>query len=300
MAKHKKKKKKDKKKGAGKGSLAERFDKHVLYEAAVQSPEADIEFFDKVYRQTRGQAPVRLREDFCGTAKLSVTWCASSDERRAFGVDLDEATLAWGQRVNVEPVAEQIGDRLELVRGDVRDALMPADGVGADVNCAMNFSFCVFKTRAELLRYLKAAFATTAPGGLFFMEMYGGSEAMTELEDDRDVEDEELGLEFVYRWEQASFNPITHETLCHIHFVFEDGSKIARAFTYDWRLWTLPELRELLLEAGFDKVRVFWETVEDDEDDPDIMTGTGEYEEVEEVENQDAWLVYVVGERAEA
>ncbi len=294
--KHKDKKKKKKKRA----TMAEQADAHVLYQLAVQSPEADVEFFERVYLETRGTKALRLREDFCGTGKLSVTWCLSDKERRAFGVDLDQATLDWGREQNVQPHAKKLGDRLELARGDVRDAILPADGIGADINCAMNFSFCVFKTRKHLLEYLKSAFACTAPGGLFFMEMYGGSEAMTELEDDREVDGDGEVPDFTYRWEQASFNPINHETLCHIHFVFEDGSKISRAFTYDWRLWTLPELRELLLEAGFDKVRVFWETVEDDPDDPETMTGTGEYEEVTEVENQDAWLVYVVGERAEA
>ncbi len=41
------------------------------------------------------------------------------------------------------------------------------------------------------------------------------------------------------------------ETLCHIDFKFEDGSVQKRAFSYDWRLWILPEIREVLAEAGF-------------------------------------------------
>ena len=130
------------------------------------------------------------------------------------------------------------------------------------------------------------------PGGLFFMEMYGGSEARTELEDEREVEN------FIYVWDQDFYNPINHHTRCYIHFRFPDGSELQRAFTYEWRVWSLPELQELLVEAGFENVRVFWETVDEDEDDPDMLTGTGEYEEVTEVENQDSWLVYVVGERA--
>jgi len=30
-----------------------------------------------------------------------------------------------------------------------------------------------------------------------------------------------------------------------------------RAFSYYWRMWTLPELQELLQEAGFVKVTVY-------------------------------------------
>lgn len=29
---------------------------------------------------------------------------------------------------------------------------------------------------------------------------------------------------------------------------------------YDWRLWTLPEIRELLGEAGFSRSDVYWES----------------------------------------
>jgi SAM-dependent methyltransferase len=291
MAKHKKKKKKKNRSGP---TIADRADKHVLYEKAVQSPDADIEFFEKVYRDTRGAEPLRFREDFCGTASLSTQWIASGPERRAYGVDLCAETLDWGRERNLEKNPEVDPSRIELVQGNVLDGLMPRDGIGADIGCAMNFSFCVFKTRSDLLAYLKKAYETLAPGGLFFMEMYGGPEARTELEDEREVEN------FIYVWDQDSYNPINHHTRCYIHFRFPDGSVLERAFTYEWRVWSLPELQELLVEAGFVNPRVFWETVDDDPDDPDVLTGTGEYEEVQEVENQDSWLVYVVGERAEA
>jgi SAM-dependent methyltransferase len=287
MAKHKKKKK-----NKGGPSIADRADKHALYEKAVQSPEADIEFFEKVYRDARGgKDPLRFREDFCGTATLSCTWVGSGEGRRAFGVDLSAETLAWGRKRNLELNPDIDPSMVELAEGNVLDGLMPSDGVGADIGCAMNFSFCVFKTRPMLLAYLKKAHETLAPGGLFFMEMYGGSEARTELEDEREVEN------FIYVWDQDYYNPINHHTRCYIHFRFPDGSEMPRAFTYEWRVWSLPELQELLVEAGFENVRVFWETVDEDEDDPDTLTGTGEYEEVTEVENQDSWLVYVVGER---
>ena len=32
-----------------------------------------------------------------------------------------------------------------------------------------------------------------------------------------------------------------------------------RAFTYDWRLWSLPETRDVLADAGFRKTIVYWE-----------------------------------------
>ena len=57
--------------------------------------------------------------------------------------------------------------------------------------------------------------------------------------------------------------------LCHIHFSFPDGSKIKKAFTYDWRLWTLPEIRELLLEAGFQRATVYWEGTNEETEEGD-------------------------------
>ncbi|HYE02244.1 MAG TPA: hypothetical protein VD963_03305, partial [Phycisphaerales bacterium] len=38
-----------------------------------------------------------------------------------------------------------------------------------------------------------------------------------------------------------------------------DGRKLRRAFTYDWRLWSIPEVRDLLHEAGFPGVTVYTE-----------------------------------------
>lgn len=270
---------------------AELADRHALYEKAVQSPEMDIEFYDKTFRALRGRKPMVLREDFCGTANLSAAWCRSDRARKAIGVDFDPEVLAWGRARNLDG-RPALAKRVKLVEGNV---LEPIRGK-ADITCAMNFSYCVFKTRAQLRRYFEMAHAGLKKDGLFICEIYGGTEAVVELEDT----DEKDG--FTYHWEQELYDPITHHTVCHIHFSFSDGSKLERAFTYDWRLWTIPELRELLEEAGFRRVRVYWEEMEepdeDEEDDEDgELEGTGEYVEVEHAENQEAWLCYIVAER---
>src|SRR5690606_16433642 len=114
----------------------------------------------------------------------------------------------------------ELRGRLQLVHGDARDVRR----TGADIVCAMNFSFCVFKERAELARYLKAARAGLAADGLIFLELYGGTGAMEEVVEDRELRG------FTYVWEQTRFDPITHETLCYIHFDFPDGSRMERAF----------------------------------------------------------------------
>ncbi len=255
-------------------------DRHHLYQEAVQGPEGDIELFEEIFREHRGFEPTTLREDFCGTALLSSTWVLSGEGRTALGIDLDRDTLDWGRRHNLEPLGEH-ADRVQLVHADVREV----DGPAVDLACAMNFSFCVIRERRELLRYFRAVHRGLHDHGLLFLELYGGTEAIVEIEERRELDD------FDYVWEQESFNPITHETRCHIHFELPGGKKLRRAFTYDWRLWTIPELRDTLLEVGFRDVAVYWEKVDEDGD------GTGEYRRTEIEENQEGWLVYVVGIR---
>jgi SAM-dependent methyltransferase len=257
---------------------AELADRHALYQASVQVPEADIEFFEMVYKRLRGKKPLVLREDFCGTAFLASTWVAGSPKRQAIGIDLDQPTLDWGRAHNLSKLPPGAKKRIELLRANVLDAVGPK----ADVACALNFSYCVFKTRELLRRYFEAALATLNDDGIFVTELYGGTEAIVEIEDEREIDD------FTYVWDQALYNPITHDTLCHIHFKFPDRSRLDKAFTYDWRLWTVPEVRELLLEAGFRSVEIWWEGVDEDGE------GSGEFQPTELEENQESWLVYIV------
>jgi len=278
---------KDKKKK--KPTMADTADLHELYEKSVQSPEADIEFFINTYKALRGREPLDMREDFCGTGYLSVEWCKSHPQRRAQGIDLDRPTLDWGLVHNVEPAGPDVASRVELVEKNVLDTT----DFRADITCACNFSYNIFKTREALREYFEAAHKGLKEDGLFIMDVFGGTETMDILEEERDVDDED----FTYVWDQDKFNPITNEILCYIHFNFPDGSEIRKAFTYDWRLWQLPELSELLKEAGFNKVRVYWEEFVDDEDDPDELEGTGEYFEATEVENQESWVNYIVAEK---
>lgn len=271
-------------------TLADEANIHDLYQNAVQAPEADVEFFIDTYNKLRGKQALLMREDFCGTALLSVEWCKTDPARTAIGVDLDKPTLDWGQKHNIDAADGNMKDRVTLIEANVLDS--DATTVKADITCALNFSYNIFKTRDALREYFTAAHKGLKEDGLFIIDMFGGTETMDELEEERDVDDED----FTYIWDQDKFNPITHEMLCYIHFNFPDGSKLKKAFTYDWRLWTMPEVIELLKEAGFSKVRVFWEEFVDSDDDDDEMEGTGNYEEVTEPENQESWVNYIVAE----
>ncbi|MGD8743844.1 MAG: class I SAM-dependent methyltransferase, partial [Granulosicoccaceae bacterium] len=98
--------------------------------------------------------------------------------------------------------------------------------------------------------------------------------------------------DFTYTWDQAEYNPITGDYVCHIHFEFPDGSKMKNAFTYEWRLWTMPEIRELLEEAGFKNVQTYWEGTDEETDE-----GDGNFEATEQGEADAGWIAYIVAEK---
>lgn len=269
--------------------MADAADRHVLYQKSVQAPETEIDFFLKTYKKLRKKKPLILREDFCGTALLSVTWCQTHKQRQALGVDLCQETLDWARMHNLKPAGTEVASRVSLINANVLEVNKPK----SDITCATNFSYSVFNTRDALRNYFKRVRKGLKKDGLFIADMFGGTETFDTLEEEREID----GGAFTYIWEQEYFNPITHHIICHIHFAFPDGSRLERAFTYEWRLWTIPELSELLQEAGFNKVRIFWEEYQDDGDkNNEYLEGTGNFIEVSEVENQESWVSYIVAE----
>jgi len=278
-----------KQKANAKPTMAELADRHVLYQKSVQAPEAEVEFFDKVFPELRGRKAMSMKEDFCGTAYLAAEWCKSDPQRTAVGVDYDEETVEWGREHNIEAEGGDLADRITLIIDDVRNVTEPK----VDIVCAFNFSYCLFEQRDELRKYFELARASLVDDGLLILDLFGGTECEDVLEEETDIDDEPAS----YIWEHVSFNPIDHHMKCAIHFDFDDGSRMENAFTYEWRLWSIPEILELLQEAGFSKSRVYWEKYEDTDDDDDELEGTGEYEEVFEVENQESWMIYIVAEK---
>jgi len=262
-------------------TMAERADIHELYEKSVQAVDVEVEFLQDTFRALRRREALSLREDFCGTASLACEWVRTGARRHAIGVDIDAAVLDWGRRRRVARLPEAARARVQLLNDDVRRvATAPVDIVGA-----FNFSYFCFKTRDEMRDYFGRVHAALEPDGVLFLDAFGGPEAS-------DLQKEKTKLDgFTYVWEQAEFEPVTSRIVCHIHFKFPDGSKIKRAFTYDWRLWTLPELRELLSEAGFATSRVYWEG-----DDGD-GGGNGVFKEHATGEPDLAWITYLVAEK---
>lgn len=255
-------------------------DRHDLYQKSVQAPEHEVKLLSRMYKRHTGKRARSLREDFCGTALLACTWAASKDDRTATGLDIDADTLAWGRAHNLSRLEDGVLERVTLLEQNV---LVPT--AKHDVICAFNYSYQTFKPRELLLQYFRAVHRSLANDGLFVLDLIGGWESQQPLSEKRAQDG------FTYVWHQAAFDPISHDFLAHIHFHFPDGTKLKKAFTYDWRLRTIPELRELLAEAGFVGVDVYWEG------DDGEGGGNGKFERVESIHNDPGWNTYLVAKK---
>jgi hypothetical protein len=278
----KRKPKKPKQKPARKQTEAQRADVYQLYEEAVQDPPTDIALVERIYRSHFGRAPHRLREDFCGTAAMACCWVTRHPKNRAWGIDLDPEPLAWGREHHVAPLSPDQADRLVLLRGDVLDT----EHEPVDITVAFNFSYFVFRERAQLVGYFEKSRARLNPQGMLVLDLYGGAEAQRTQTETREYDG------FDYVWDQDVFDPIQHHAVNHIHFEFEDGSRIERAFTYEWRLWTIPELCDALGDAGFSKTEVYWEQT-----DRKTNEGNGVYYRARRADDDPAWVSYIVALR---
>ncbi|MFK8111687.1 MAG: hypothetical protein AB8B91_05780 [Rubripirellula sp.] len=264
-------------------TMAERADKFLCYQKSVQTPDHEVEFFEQAYKDAYRRKPYVLREDFCGTFAVCCSWAKSNAKRTALGVDLCPETLQWGRDHNLAKLTDAQQSRVRLIEQDVRKRNRPP----ADVLAAQNFSFWIFKTRAEVIEYFKVARSNLSAQGIMVMDMMGGGECLEEgLVDKRTIVKGKKG--FKYRWKQVSYNPITGDASFSISFKFPDGSKIKNAFEYHWRFWSIPEVREMLAEAGFSESRVYWEN--DDEDHEDF----GKWERADDASSDPSWICYIV------
>lgn len=275
-------KKKKQKRRSSKRTEAARADKYDLYQRSVQEPAADVPLINRIFKRHYGRPPRSLREDFCGAAALACYWVARHAENTAIGIDLDPEPLRWGRKHNLAKLSPEQAARVKLIEGDVLDV----GSSGFDVTAAFNFSYMIFQERPLLLRYFKQARSTLGSEGIFVLDAYGGPDAQRAFDETRKCDG------FRYAWEQHSFDPIQSRAVNYIHFEFKDGSRMQRAFKYDWRLWSIHEIRDLLDEAGFAKTEVYWEGT-------DSETGDGNdiYTRREHASDDPAWVCYIAGIR---
>lgn len=257
-------------------------DRHELYELAVQEVVAECDFIDKAWRNHRGRLATTIREDFCGTAKACTEWARRRPNNKAIGVDLDRSVILWGERRHRAHLPESIASRITILEANVLEVETPA----VETILAMNFSYFIFKERETLVRYFRKCFESLSDDGLLLCDAYGGSEAHSEVEEERSLDG------FTYVWDQNQYNPITGDVVNHIHFRFPDGSELKRAFTYRWRLWSLPEIQDAMREAGFANTTVYWEGT-----DHKTGGGNGIFKPSRRGEACAGWIAYIVAEK---
>jgi SAM-dependent methyltransferase len=257
------------------------FEKYDYYEKAVQSTEVDVEFLRNAYFRLRQKYPTSLREDFCGTFALCAQWIQYKKHHTAFGVDLDPEPIAYGQSHYAAKMTAEERSRLKVFNQNVLNPKLPK----ADIVCAMNFSYFIFKKRNDLKTYLANALKHLNKDGVLILDCFGGPACQ------KPIEDRHRKDGFYYYWDQKSWDPITHEAEFQIHFQPFNGKKHKNVFNYDWRMWSVAEIRDLMAEVGFKRSAVFWEGTSRN------GSGNGKYAIKERVFEPDteAWVCYVAG-----
>lgn len=255
-------------------SLKEKYD---FYERSVQNAESEVEFMQDEYKRIFKKNPVLFREDFCGTGAISCEWVKQDKKREAYGIDLDPEPLAMGHERHFSKLKPTEQKRMHYRKENVLKTKTPK----VHVICAFNFSYFIFKSRKDLVKYFKSVRKSLKSDGVFFLDIFGGPESQKLVTDVKKLKN------LTYYWECQQFNPITHECLFAIHFRDSKGKKHSNVFTYEWRFWTLPEIHDALKEAGFGRTLTFWEG------DDDEGSGNGIFTESADGENCDAWVAYV-------
>lgn len=264
------------------GSDSKPFDKYDLYLKSVQSPDEDVQFMRQAYINARpdGKTPLTLREDFCGTFANCCAWIKLGPKMRAVGIDLDPEPLQYGMERHKPTLNAEEQGRLSILEQDV---LKSADQ-HADVIAAMNFSYFLFKERATLLNYFKQCREALNARGVLVLDCFGGSDCQESNIEETDFADDG----FTYYWDQDSFDPITNRAVFHIHYKRKGEKRRDKVFSYDWRMWSIPELRDVLLDAGFSQVQTYWEGTNEDGE------GDGEWRIANVGEECQAWVSYLV------
>ena len=256
--------------------------KYDLYENSVQNPEADIDFINKQYQAIFGKSPYTLREDFGGTGYLACLWAAQSSDHRSYVIDLDREPIDYGIRHHYAKLNEQQKQRVEY-----REANVLADlELKTDVIVAFNFSYFIFKKRKQLLDYFGKVLSDLTDDGVFCMDLFGGTDAREPSEEETEHDDHD------YIWDCDRYNPLTNECLYHIHFrTHSNGIKHQKVFTYDWRMWSMAELKDILEEVGFSNVYTYWEGEDEDGD------GDGNFYDTSDAENCESWVSYIIAKK---
>lgn len=262
---------------SSKSTKSKEFDKYWYYQKSVQNPQNEVEFLSENFKKLRKRKAKTLREDFCGTAMIACKWTEQGQNYESWGVDLDPEPIDYGKAHHFAELSNSEQKRMHYILGNVLESPTPT----VDITFAFNFSYFIFKQRSELLTYFKAAYDSLNEDGIFFVDIFGGPESQTLCTDVI----EHPG--FKYYWECQRFNPLNNDCRFTISFKRKGEKKRKDVFVYNWRFWSISEIKDIMQEAGFSKTITFWEGEDGD------GGGNGDFFQAEEVENCEAWVTYI-------
>ncbi len=216
--------------------------KFDLYSLCVQSPLLYARFL----RAIHGRDPRILREDFSGAAAICSAWLELDPRHAAIAVDMDPAALRHARPAK----------RLRRIARNVLAAPHKADMIAA-----LNFPIGYWHTRPDLLRYLTLSRRRLREHGALLIDTYGGRSAFTTGTTRKRLR-APAGQRITYEWEQRQADPVSGLVHNAIHFTINGAAAgrprtLRNAFTYHWRLWSIPELTDAMHEAGFTRVDVY-------------------------------------------
>lgn len=250
-------------------------DRFECYELCVQSPRHVVGFLRALFLAENGSDPTVLGEDFSGTCAVARRWCKELDGASAVCVDFDREALAWARaRASDDAVVNQIrfvhADCFTEAGATAHAAATnePSRDLPCDVCFVGNFSIGYAHDRSTLVRYLARTRERLLrgrhgfSGGVFVCDTYGGAGAFT-LGGIERTHPGRRGEVIRYAWAHEHADPTTAMVTNSISLRVErDGEIVAeypRAFEYHWRLWSIAELREAMLEVGFERTSVYLE-----------------------------------------
>ena len=257
------------------------FDKYWHYRHSVQSPELDVRFLQKCYRQLKKQRAFVFREDFCAAFSLSCEWVKMGRNHKAVCVDVDKEPLEYGKKMYLPTLSEHQSERIQIIQSNVLKANLPK----ANIIGVFNFSYFIFKERKTLKQYFSNCLKSLKPKGIFVLDCFGGSNCYEANEE------EEKHKSFTYFWDQENFDPISHHAMFRIHYKRHGEKKRKNVFSYDWRIWSIPEIRDLLEEVGFRKSHVYWEGTNKRGE------GNGKFRRATKGEECESWVAYIISEK---
>lgn len=216
------------------------YDKYDLYTLGLQTPVLEAR-----YLASLADGP-HLREDFCGTAAISRSWIALSQSRTATAVDMDSIALSRAARSLERAEPPSMSTRIQFANADATE-FRSRD---VDVLTVPNSSIFLVTDRQRLRRYLEHVWHDLNEGGAIAIDMFGGPSALGNGTTVVDCD----GFRCI--WQQEDFDFRTHIFDAHVRFQTRGHSPIASAFSYRMRLWSAPEVVDMLIESGFERTTV--------------------------------------------